>query len=269
MRNNGKLLKETYNYILVVDGDGTTKQDCSMVIALIDTAIEHFKKAHDHVTSIFLKSDNASNLKNEWMIRYLLGVSKAGLDPLQKPLTVEEYLLSIAQDGKDEADLLASLANAKINRVVSTGVSINTPKDQALAICEGTGLANCIVMLGDIVGSEAPIPNKQIPTITNMHHFRFKPGGVNNRVNIRRVAGIGPGLDIDLEPLEPKTKFVVSWINESQLKDGIPIKKTSNPVNPVGKVQSGGDQQPRDQSKKLKLNMLSESHHGSHLYIYF
>ena len=248
--SKGKLYKETYNYILVVDGDGTTKQDCSMVIAMIDAAIEHFKKAHDHVTSIFLKSDNASNLKNEWMIRYLSGVSKAGRDPLQKPLTVEEYLLSIAQDGKDEADLLASLANSKIRRVVSTGVSINTPKDQAQAICEGTGLANCIVMLGDIVGSEDPIPNKQIPTITNMHQFRFKPGGVN----IRRVAGIGPGLDVDLEPLKPKTKFVVSWINESQLKDGIPIKQTSNPANPVEKVQSAGDQQPRDPSKKLSAN---------------
>ena len=95
------------------------------------------------------------------MIRYLLGVSKAGLDPLQKPLTIEEYLLSVPQDGKDEADLLAALANTKIDREVNKGFSIDTPKHHALAICEGTGLANCIVMLGDIVRSEDPIPSNK------------------------------------------------------------------------------------------------------------
>lgn len=257
MRINGKLYKETYNYILVVDGDGSKKQDCSMVIAMLDAAIEHFKKAHDHVTTVFLKSDNASNLKNEWVIRYLLGVSKAGLDPQQKPLTVEEYLTSIAQDGKDEADLLVALANAKISREVNKGFSIDTPKHQALAICAGTGLANVVVMLGEIVGSEDPIPNKRIPKITNMHQFRFKEGGVN----IRRVAGIGPGQDVDLEPLVPKTKFVVSWMNDHQLKDGRPIKQTSNPVDRVGKVKSAGDQQPRDGSKKLTvMEWLTEGH---------
>ena len=53
-------------YICIIDqgaNEGPSKQDQSMVVAILDKIIRHYKKANNDITKIAGKSDNASNLK--------------------------------------------------------------------------------------------------------------------------------------------------------------------------------------------------------------
>ena len=158
--------EDCYCYIRIIDGDGTKQQNCSMVVAILDAAIKHFKTAHRHITTLYAKSDNATNLKNEMLIKFLSGLCVRS-DPQnldEEPLKCKGMSPSQPQDGKDLADLGVALANAKIQKVVDGGFSIDNPRCQALALVEGDGLANCIVMLGDLVDHQLPIKNKKLPT---------------------------------------------------------------------------------------------------------
>ena len=70
----GIVHEECYYYICVVDGDGPKQQNCSMVVAILDHAIKHFKTAHKHITTLYAKSDNATNLKNDMLIKFFAGL---------------------------------------------------------------------------------------------------------------------------------------------------------------------------------------------------
>ena len=106
-----------------------------MVVAIIDACIKHFKGAQKQVTRLYLKSDNAANLKNEILIRYLKDLNYSPPDSQVEPVKAIGYVLSIPMDGKDLADLRAALCNSKINQEVNMGFSIDTSRYQAAAIC--------------------------------------------------------------------------------------------------------------------------------------
>ena len=163
----GIVYEECFNYVCVVDNDGPSTQDCSMVVAIFDKCIKHFKTAQKHVTRLYLKSDNAANLKNEILIRYLKGLNYTPNSQVE-PIKAIGYVPSVAMDGKDDADKLAALCNAKIDQEVNSGFSIDSPWHQAEAICMNGGLANTIVLFGKIVGKQPPLENKQIPTISKI-----------------------------------------------------------------------------------------------------
>ena len=126
-----------------------------------------------------------------------------------EPIKAIGYVPSVAMDGKDDADKLAALCNAKIDQEVNSGFSIDSPWHQAEAICMNGGLANTIVLLGKIIGKQPTLENKQIPTISKIGEFDFQPDGT---VNIRRVASIGPGKDIRRDPGAAISDFAASNI---------------------------------------------------------
>ena len=252
VEDEGIVYEQCYYYICVVDGDGPKQQNCSMVVAILDEAIKHFKTAHRHITTLYAKSDNASNLKNEMMIKFLTGLCVRS-DPQnldEEPLKCKGMSPSQPQDGKDLADLGVALANAKIQKVVDGGFSIDNPRNQAEALVDGDGLANCIVMLGDLVSHQDPIKKKKLPTITKLGDFKIK----DNKVNVKRLSGIGAGKVVELEPLDVTAKYKAVVMNKPhQIKDGKPTKRTRNPLDKSRPTTSAGDQPHRDESKKLSM----------------
>ena len=243
--------QQTINYVCIIDEGGSRTQDCGMVVALLDATIRHFKKGHDEITKLYLKSDNASNLKNEVVVRVLKGIEIQGPDLSKEPLTVAGYHPSIPGDGKDICDLCGANCNCKVRKYVNAGNDINCPRDQALAICDGEGIANCIVMLGPITGKQNEIQDKQIPSIQNKQCFDMVDGGVN----IRRISEIGTGKFFKLDPMKPGTTYDYTIMNKHQLDPitEMPLRKTVNPLEKVGKPQSSGDHAARDSEKKLTI----------------
>ena len=61
---------------------------------------------------------------------------------------------------KDICDRLAALMNAKVNKVINSGFSIDNPKCFAEAIVKEAGVPNTIVMIGPVIGEQKPIPPK-------------------------------------------------------------------------------------------------------------
>ena len=55
----GEVYQQNYNYVCIVDqrkhSDEAIAQKSSMVIAMLDAAIRHFKSAHDEITKLYLK----------------------------------------------------------------------------------------------------------------------------------------------------------------------------------------------------------------------
>ena len=249
----GIVYEECFNYVCVVDNDGPSTQDCSMVVAIFDKCIKHFKGAQKHVTRLYLKSDNAANLKNEILIRYLKDLNYTPNSQVE-PIKAIGYVPSVAMDGKDDADKLAALCNAKIDQEVNSGFSIDSPRHQAEAIWMNGGLANTIVLFGKIVGKQPPLENKQIPTISKIGEFDFQPDGT---VNIRRVASIGPGKDITLdEPFNLVPEYRCDVMNKNQLsEDGVPFKTTRNPLDKT-KKKNLVTNQPSGDTVKKKLNVM-------------
>ena len=232
-----------------------------MVVAIIDACIKHFKGAQKQVTRLFLKSDNAANLKNEILIRYLKDLNYSPPDSQVEPVKAIGYVPSVAMDGKDLADLRAALCNSKINQEVNMGFSIDTPRHQAQALCLNGGLANCIVMFGKIIGNkQPPVENKQIQTISKMHHFVFLPDG---SVNIRQVASIGPGKVVNFnETFDLKPKYDYEIINKNELsEDGVPKNLTQNPLDKSKKKTLVANQPSGDTANK-KLNVMEHFRHG-------
>ena len=231
-----------------------------MVVAIIDACIKHFKKAQKQVTRLFLKSDNAANLKNEILIRYLKDLNYTH-DSQVEPVKAIGYVPSVAMDGKDLADLRAALCNSKIDQEVNMGFSIDTPRHQAEAICLNGGLANCIVLFGKIIGDkQPPVENKQIQTISKMHEFEFLPDG---SVNIRQVASIGPGKVVNFnETFDLKPEYDYEIINKDKLsEDGVPQNLTQNPLDKSKKKMPVANQPSGDTANK-KLNVMEHIRHG-------
>ena len=251
--SGGIVYEECFNYVCVVDNDGPSTQDCSMVVAIFDACIKHFKAAQKQVTRLYLKSDNAANLKNEILIRYLKDLNYTPNSQVE-PIKAIGYVPSVAMDGKDDADKLAALCNAKIDQEVNSGFSIDSSWHQAEAICMNGGLANTIVLFGKIIGKQPPLENKQIPTISKIGEFDFRPDGA---VNIRRVASIGPGKDITLdEPFNLVPEYRCDVMNKNQLsEDGVPFKTTRNPLDKTKKKKLVTNQPSGDTVKK-KLNVM-------------
>ena len=253
MTIEGIVYEECFNYVCVVDNDGPSIQDGSTVVAIFDKCIKHFKKAQKHVTRLYLKSDNAANLKNKILIRYLKDLNYMPNSQVE-PIKAIGYVPSVAMDGKDDADKLAALCNAKIDQEVNSGFSIDSPWHQAEAICMSGGLANTIVLFGKIIGKQPPLENKQIPTISKIGEFDFRPDGA---INIRRVASIGPGKDITLdEPFNLVPEYRCDVMNKNQLsEDGVPFKMTHNPLDKTKKKKLVTNQPSGDTVKK-KLNVM-------------
>ena len=246
----GIVYQETYNYVCIIDEGGSKRQDSGMVCALLDATIRHFKGAHDEVTTLHLKSDNASNLKNELVVRVLKGIKIQGEEVSREPLTVAGFHPSIPGDGKDICDLCGAICNCKVRKYVNAGNDINCPRDQALAICEGDGVANCIVMLGPITGDQHEIKNKKIKSIQGLFDFEYRPDGVL----VRRISRIGAGKLIKIEPKTPGQKFDFTIMNPHQLDPlGRPKRKTSNPLEKSGKIDSAGDHEVKDPLKQLTM----------------
>ena len=232
-----------------------------MVVAIIDAFIKHFKGAQKQVTRLYLKSDNAANLKNEILIRYLKDLNYSPPDSQVEPVKAIGYVPSVAMDGKDMADLRAALCNSKIDQEVNMGFSIDTPRHQAEAICLNGGLANCIVLFGKIIGNkQPPVENKQIQTISKMHEFEFLPDG---SVNIRQVASIGPGKPINFdEPFDLKPEYDYEIVNKNDLsEDGVPQNMTRNSLD-KSKKKTLVTNQPSGDTANKKLNVMEHFRHG-------
>ena len=232
-----------------------------MVVAIIDACIKHFKGAQKQVTRLYLKSDNAANLKNEILIRYLKDLNYSPPDSQVEPVKAIGYVPSVAMDGKDMADLRAALCNSKIDQEVNMGFSIDTPRHQAEAICLNGGLANCIVLFGKIIGNkQPPVENKQIQTISKMHEFEFLPDG---SVNIRQVASIGPGKPINFdEPFDLKPEYDYEIVNKNDLsEDGVPQNMTRNSLD-KSKKKTLVTNQPSGDTANKKLNVMEHFRHG-------
>ena len=198
-------------------------------------------------------------LKNESVIRHLGDLRVPGQDPERETLRVVSASPSIPGDGKDLCDLCAANCNRKIDREVNSGFSIDNARCQAEAIVRGEGVANTIVFLGKIEGGQATIKNKKIKDISKIHSFEFTDEGVI----VRRVAGIGPGKLIKLDPLEVTTKFNYTIMNpEHQLLNGIPTKQTRNLADKSKKSHLATPSQPSgDTTKKLTImEHLRHSH---------
>ena len=64
-----------------------------MVIAIMNSIITHFKQANDAITKLVIKSDNASNFKNESVISFLRALKIPGKEPGNE-LTVAVYMFN-------------------------------------------------------------------------------------------------------------------------------------------------------------------------------
>lgn len=62
-----------------------------MVIAMLNRVITHFKQANDAIRELYIKSDNASNFKNESVVSFLRSLKVPGKEPGNE-LTVAVYM---------------------------------------------------------------------------------------------------------------------------------------------------------------------------------
>ena len=76
--------------------------DFSMVLGIFEAVIKHFKTTHPEIEELFIKTDNASNYKNELVVSYLNGLKIEGVAPFGN-LTIKSYLLYPEGDGKNAA----------------------------------------------------------------------------------------------------------------------------------------------------------------------
>ena len=228
-----------------------------MVVAMIEACIQHFKEFHSEITTIYARSDNAANLKNETMIRYLKGVNVRNNEE-EEPLKVAGLLNSDSGDGKARCDRGTANCNSKIDKWVAAGNSINDAACQAQAIVDGDGVANTIVMLGTLHGEQLPITDKKFTKIADLHEFLFED---DEYVTVRRVCGIGEGKKIKLPNLDLKMSFKYKIVNEKQIYQGKPIKKTSNPFDKSVQPRAAGDQPLPSKDKKLTtMEYLRDRH---------
>ena len=86
---DGKDYFRTTKYICIVDqglDHDPVKQDQSMVIAIMNKIIHHYKEANADITSLFVKSDNASNFKNESVVSFLKSARYVERSCMKRPL---------------------------------------------------------------------------------------------------------------------------------------------------------------------------------------
>ena len=246
---DGKSRFRSTKYFCVVDQgtEDAVKQDSSMVLAIMKRIIEHYKEANKDITSLFVKSDNASNFKNETVVSFLHSL-KIGDIPGEE-LKVVNYMNNSPGDGKDKCDSAGAGAKDKVNREVnSLEVDADTPSKFAYAMVRGDGMKNSVVMLGPIIGKQETIENKQIPTISKIHDIWMKPGGVL----IRRCCKIGEGQFVKIAPRKIDTFYRGKVINGHHLdKDGRPIDCSDRPVEKSTVKHNKGN--PEETDEKLTM----------------
>ena len=71
-----------------------------MVVAVLQAVLTNFKAAHGEVSSVYIKSDNASNLKNKVVLRFLKGLKIMGHDSSEPPMTIAGCVPSQPGAGK-------------------------------------------------------------------------------------------------------------------------------------------------------------------------
>ena len=241
---------QTTKYICIVDQgseDGPKRQEQSMVVAIMNKMIRHYKDANSDLTDLFVKSDNASNLKNEVVVSFLNSFRYCGENGGPE-LKVVHYMNNAPGYGKDSCDPSGALAKAKVEKEVNSMVmDADNPKNFANALVHGNGIINSVIMLGPIVGFQAKLGDDQrrISAITKLHDFEFTQDGVT----IRRCCKIGEGEDVTLEPLTITTEYHAEVVNSHHLENGRPKYSSSKPVM---QSNSNNKQKSHRMAKKMR-----------------
>ena len=148
----------------------------------------------------------------------------------------------------------AALIKAHIQRYVNSGHDADTPLKFAQAISSGDGVPNVTVLIGYIVGKITK-PEYHLKNIKKLHYFKFDDDGME----VRKMAGIGEGLFIDLKSeveklkkLNDTTKYIYEIVNSDQLENLLPKRNTILPLEKGGEVKIEEDCDFEDEEEGAK-----------------
>ncbi|MCP3849734.1 MAG: hypothetical protein GY694_05790, partial [Gammaproteobacteria bacterium] len=245
-------------YVCIVEQTpehGIKKQDQSMLFAIMTKMIEHYKEANDEITRLSIKSDNASNFKNEMVMSVLHDLKVESKQLGGQPVTVANYMFNSAGDGKDICDITAANINAKAEKEVNSGdCNTDTPANFAKAIALGNGVINSVLMLGPIVspkGGQQKLEDKLIPSISKIHDFEMTPKGAK----VRHVCKVGEGLSVRMAKVKVETFYKAEIMNKEHLEaNGQPKRRTTIPIEKAGgHANSKKKGKTHDPKKRLSI----------------
>ena len=142
-------------------------------------------------------------------------------------LDIKEVCFSEPQAGKSRCDTYAAIIKKKVARYVNSGFDVDTPKKFAEATVSGEGIANVLVLLGDVQGGKLPNPETPITGIKSLSHFQLNDTGVV----ARKMPNFGDGKKFNLKYSKLPSSFNYELVNECHLDENYKLKrKTTTPI---------------------------------------
>ena len=176
--------------------NNTTKQDSTSVVALVLASLKLFKVMHPEIEEAIFSADNAGYYHCEDTIKQLWSQRKS-----VPGMTLLGLHFSEPGKGKSVCDQYFAILKALVLRAICAGRAADTPRAFAEAMCYGEGVANTVIMLGDIID---PLEGEKketvkIENISKYHEFLFSDEGIL----LRYLPGFGEGeikeMDRELE----------------------------------------------------------------------
>ena len=104
-----------------------------------------------------------------------------------------------------------------------------------------------------IIGSQAPLKKKLIPSISKIHDFSFTPTGAR----IRRVCMIGEGQNVKMAPVQVTTEYRAKIMNSQHLEpNGQPKERTTIPIEKSSVASARGQKRNQNYNPDKRLSML-------------
>ena len=210
--------------------DETTQQSSDSVFALVLASLELYKKAHPDVEEAIFKADNAGYYHCEETVVRLFSHRNA-VDGIK----ILGLHFGEPGKGKSICDQYFAILKALVNRAIAAGKKANTAESFAIAMCHGDGVANTVILLGQIENVMEQKQKKKkketfLSDISKHHEFLFLDGGIEARY----LPGFGEGqlfeIDLDLMDTTNVPKFVYIIVNKDKLTEEFQCKNTSNPL---------------------------------------
>ena len=183
---------------------------------------------HPEIDEAIFSADNAGCYHCEDTVRQLWSQRKS-----VPGMTLLGLHFGEPGKGKSICDQYFAILKALVARFICAGNCVDTPKKFAEAMCYGEGVANTVIMLGDIIDPMEGEKEKsaKIENISKYHEFLFSDEGIQ----MRYLPGFGEGelkkMNRELEDNANVPKFEYEIMNITNLdENNLNCMNTSKPL---------------------------------------
>ena len=157
-------------------------QDWFSVLSIVEDLFYNIKANNPHITTVYLRSDEAGCYHNNLLIAALKDVGK------RAGVFVERYDFSEPQQGKDICDRIICPLKSAIRRYCNEGNDILRAEDMYAAL-EKYPVRGTTCSVSRINDSVTQLPVHKLSNFSSFHNFKFEQDGVT----VWKAYGIGKG----------------------------------------------------------------------------